>query len=509
MLPRIKCQLHTHSDLDRVCLAPTCDERLLCQRCQAKHAQKHQSYIQNLSSVFRRDFKELVKKAQEAHKNAFDSLVEVENILDTAYEKCKQILHQEREKITINSKELSDFEKEHAETIAELKRLRSHILGLKRKQENSITDEDMYNIEKYVEKLVDFDSAVHERLAVFNFSARNLINQFKEMLDDLAAPSYKNNIRIDPESLKLKGTAMNKSPIWGDGIEIIESKNLLVLGGKLGELTLWDNQTYKMLYSIKAHSKWISNIKYSRKVDHLFTCSIDNNLNVYKVSRDSNCSIRLVKRIPHIDSLYCLLPLESRNVLITSGKNMGMKLWDLKTLRSLGEVDSGGKLGVGTQVLYIEKYNMLAAGFYGGYVGLYDVESWKELTTANTNNSSWFINSLAYIEKQDLLFACVEMGRLRCWKIHKAEEGYFTLMFLRDFRPEGSDITFLIPVNNEKKILLSNLSVGLHFLDLESGHSESILELKHIISGVKILPKSKRLVVVGYNTEKVVIYSYK
>jgi WD40 repeat protein len=216
-------------------------------------------------------------------------------------------------------------------------------------------------------------------------------------------------------------------------------------------------------------------------------------------------SISLLKQFKENSPIYTLEPLDDRGTIVTGGKDPIIKVWCMKTLKTLGQIDTSPYYGVGFEMFLISKYDLIAVGFYNGAVILYDYRTLREFARVSKGiGENDHINTMAFIESKDLLCASVT-DHVKFWKLNYEKKQFYEYKSLK--YPEGRDGMAMIPFNGGKGLMCTNGSQKLFSINLSDWRFSELLSLDEPIGYVRI-NKRKRLMVVGLFADKVLIYNY-
>jgi len=284
-------------------------------------------------------------------------------------------------------------------------------------------------------------------------------------------------------------------------IESIEKKNLLALGDAMGYLYLWDAYTYRSIQSIRAFTTWVTAIKYCQANDYLFAGSAEAKFKVYKFTKHGK--VALMKVVQAYGTVFSLLPLEHRGVFLMSGVDMGITVWNLNSISLRGQLYTKGNYGVGHNLCYIPKYDLVAVGFSTGVITLYDVENGQEFVSTSTGKQNWYIYHVIFVEETNHLLAYIGQGKIGCFKFSYHER---TLNLSRTINFIDYNLRSLVSANNGRLILINAGSRAIYGYDWNSEILFEVYKTNDGISGFKSLP-GKRLLI-SEHPSKCVILSY-
>eukprot|EP00330_Aristerostoma_sp_ATCC50986_P002678 CAMPEP_0114586552 /NCGR_PEP_ID=MMETSP0125-20121206/9739_1 /TAXON_ID=485358 ORGANISM="Aristerostoma sp., Strain ATCC 50986" /NCGR_SAMPLE_ID=MMETSP0125 /ASSEMBLY_ACC=CAM_ASM_000245 /LENGTH=277 /DNA_ID=CAMNT_0001782031 /DNA_START=753 /DNA_END=1586 /DNA_ORIENTATION=+ len=277
---------------------------------------------------------------------------------------------------------------------------------------------------------------------------------------------------------------------------------MIALGDMNGNLSLWDATNFKLLSENKVHKSWISNIKFNKKTNTLFTSTQALEIKAFTVN--GNGSIKMTKRIKEPACVYSILPIDHHNILATAGRGNNIKIYNLKTLAPQGHFDTGDFYGVGYEMTYIPKYEILAAGFYNGGLGIFDISSREMIISTKTKISQAHVNAMAFIDARDYLFSA-QNGTISVWKLDISMK---SLNLLREIKvPGAADGLTLKPINNGSQIIYSGSTNQLYSINVEKSTIAPITSLDFNSSFVRVLPNSRKMLI-GTYTNRLQVFNY-
>jgi hypothetical protein len=299
---------------------------------------------------------------------------------------------------------------------------------------------------------------------------------------------------IDTTKVYLHKEVSIHDGIIGDCIEYIDSKDLIVIGGREGFLSLYKSKDFQRVSLNKAFNKSVYNLKYSRKQDLIYTISACGSLKMFKISKAHQ--FQLMKKIKlSYTPLYGLLLLEDVNLLVCSGWNIGVIMLDMMSFKKDSDIDLFCYQKAGRYLLHIPKYQLLAMGlrekFGSNALVMYDLNSRKEFLSIKLAPVVNQLEPMIYLEKKNWLVASVAPSVIYCWELnYKAKSlGHVKTIILDCFPVLG-----MAGINDEKEILLSFNKDRLYSYDLEKNENKEVVEVPFQTSSLKVIPRIRAVI---------------
>jgi len=307
---------------------------------------------------------------------------------------------------------------------------------------------------------------------------------------------------LDTSKLAVTKSIEIHSGISGDCVDYIPTLNSFVIGDQEGYLSLWKYPQWKKISQIKCHASYICFVKYIADSKEIITASYDRTIQIHKVMKDK--TIKTLKTLKNNNQIEAMLVLPEENLLISGGPYMGLSFWDLHGYRLKGMLDTKGKAGVGQNILFIEKFQLLACGFLTGQISLYDVtNNFEELSTVDTQHEDWNI-TIGFDPRYNLLYACVDFHCLKCWRITEERR----LEYVAEYYFPGNNILSFEPceLDGKEVILITSVCSRVHVFDVSSKEFSYLLSKNY--SRIRIFEQQNILILTSNQDSKIDIIEY-
>lgn len=139
------------------------------------------------------------------------------------------------------------------------------------------------------------------------------------------------------------------------------------------------------------HHYPIESLAYSKSKELLFWTSTDVAIHAFGLTKIDglNKEKRYYLR-GHKRSAKGLLVIEEKNILISSGSDYGIKIWDLEDLSLKYIITAANDRHAGTNMVYLEKENALAVGYNDGIIRTFGISSKKKIGRVDSmHRGSW------------------------------------------------------------------------------------------------------------------------
>jgi len=406
---------------------------LLCSKCLAeKHLQNDPSLIDVKDFPQLQHTLELIVKdrLEIASANIALSKKEVHEVMSKALHRIEDAMRKllnefktSLQKLLVEMCLLDSYEK-----YQELKDLLAFLRGNKEEKKTKMQQDSFIN------ELIDRISRTQMQFSPARLDQR-CINKHIDKFQDAQAVLLKkliNNIHNDKEALrknvgkseKIKAPELYETTHYGgckpQALEVIPSLGLIAMGGREGEISLWDMKSFEHKQTQKVHHHWIEDMAYSSSRKLLFVTSIDVAIQAFGINENGfDISQKYVMR-GHKRSAKGLLVLEDKGLLISSGGDYGIKVWDLKTLTLNKIISTGNDKNLGTQIVYIPKDDLIGVGFGGGKVKFFELGTGKKKFSILANrNGAW--DALIYCPKRQILIAGVSKKVIKIWEVEETK----------------------------------------------------------------------------------------
>ncbi len=143
------------------------------------------------------------------------------------------------------------------------------------------------------------------------------------------------------------------------------------------------------------------------------------------------------------------------------------------------------------QLLHIPKYDLIATGFDIGIIALYDLWTQSEYCSAKTGFEDWYINSLCFVDREDMLFASVTSRKVLGWKFNYMRR---KLEPYKSIKIKGFSVYSMLPINYEREILISCGLDKLFIYNIEKNSVDDLARVGQEISVFKALSKNHVLI---------------
>ena len=199
-------------------------------------------------------------------------------------------------------------------------------------------------------------------------------------------------------------------------VYLSRNRERIVASNALGQLSIWDQATRRLLHTVSAHRERIWATVVSPKGDLVFTCGGDLRNCVWRTD-DGTLVAEWPARPATVDAAF-----EQRMHILALGLSSGdIELRDEKTLALMRTLRSGSARIVA--LAFSPDGSRLVAGGPNGAVHVYATNGWREMTTLMATNtagaSNAIVNRLTFTPDGNTLIAYLTNGRLRIWRTQK------------------------------------------------------------------------------------------
>jgi len=304
------------------------------------------------------------------------------------------------------------------------------------------------------------------------------------------------NIDIQCDSIKNRISCPIDEEAYSDAIEYIEKHDCLVIGTKKNNLFTWNTKTFQRISSLQISGYWIRFVKSCPSKNYLFV-ACDNELHLFRVARGAKIQFLFKKKFEQsISSLLCI---PKKELLLIGAAENTIHLLDTNTFNIKGSLSGQGQ---SYQAIYVNKYNLIIAGFSTGAIITYDLTIGSEYTTIQAK-VEYLVIRVAFEEEKDLLFANVKPGKIRCWRLDYKEKNF---TFVKEITFPSFSLLHMVPVNHGSQLVICSYSRAIQVFDMEKNESKDILEVEIEAAGMKFIPKKNMFVVTTQDKFHVIQY---
>jgi len=248
----------------------------------------------------------------------------------------------------------------------------------------------------------------------------------------------------------------------------ITNTRLFAVGDTEGNVTFWDSDTLKHIYTLTLHKGWINHMLYLKENRLLITTSTDQAICVYNLPQDLSQSTK--KGEMESNWILHLLDLEEEG-LFGSCSECCVKLWDIETLKLVEEIRSYAC----HYWQYVKKMKCIFFAHDDGTIALYDMrkKKWqRSVPLFNQNMSCSTFSLVEYVEKINMLITIVQGERIIIWKLCQQRIHYIKkipIMDLSNSVPCLAAGKYLLGSDGEGKIYAYNALSGKVLREIDLG----------------------------------------
>jgi len=158
--------------------------------------------------------------------------------------------------------------------------------------------------------------------------------------------------------------------------------------------------------------------------------------------------------------------------MLSASSEPNIKIWDMDTWESTGEIDTRGRGIQGSQMVYLPNHGLIGASLQNGFIGLYNLDKKNEVALIMAQDLPSPIHAMIYLEEKNLLVAGLGKdgcgGKIKLWNIQRggrAEDH-------DEFSFDGDVPRSILAFNKERTLIIANNQNKLFMLDIESGGIE-------------------------------------
>jgi len=184
----------------------------------------------------------------------------------------------------------------------------------------------------------------------------------------------------------------------------------------VGFLYVYDTETKQRIYDKLVHKNWITSVKYLQEFNLVATGSWDHVIKLFKVSTSAILTpVAMLRK--HDAYIWNILYIPSLRVLVSSGDDKNLKIWDPLRKKLVGIISTHGEQEIRSETLFIPYYKLIAVGFCSRKISLYNIRTKQEVFTSNVVNKPAWPLSMTYIESTRCLYIGSSNAKIECWKV--------------------------------------------------------------------------------------------
>ena len=257
--------------------------------------------------------------------------------------------------------------------------------------------------------------------------------------------------------------------------------------GDDGKSFALDLKSGKLLFTLPAHIDTVNDIAFTENGNWVATASYDR-----KVSLFSLVTMTPMEKFTGHSAPVIKLHFISKDLLLSIDKKSNALIWDIHTKEIVAKLN--GIHDDVTQICISKKENLLFMATELGYVLLYELKNYTQLTPKYLKFSS-MITALTFDEKSDLLFIGTEDGFISSYDIYDGVGRIKELLKAKDFEAIELEIE-KNPVLQYTQVydLASNLwkqTLKKAKLALEN---EDVKRAEQLLKGFKGIPEKNTLI---------------
>ncbi|EAW33769.1 Serine/Threonine protein kinase with WD40 repeats [Lyngbya sp. PCC 8106] len=258
-----------------------------------------------------------------------------------------------------------------------------------------------------------------------------------------------------PSSLWLQGY---KSAVGQVYTVAISPDGQTLVAGSFGNITIWDLQTGKLLYSIAAHSSWVKALAISPDGEILASGSNDKTIRLWDLKQ----GIRRRTIEGHTESVNTLAFSPDGQTLASGSDDRTIRLWDLKTGARILTIPAHD--GPVNSIAFSPDGQTLASGSSDQTIKLWGLTQGTRKLTISGHSGA--INDIAYTTDGQSLGSVSDDGTIRLWNPNTGDQ-------VRLFSAQGSDVKSMV-ISPDGQTLFSG-SDRIIIWDLKTGEQKATL----------------------------------
>ena len=505
------CNHHNQKFIGFICIDEECDNRYLCSVCKENHNELHAQSLISIGDVEKLRFESMSYSLEQKFLEYNQKL----QVVIDSLEKNFQIIRKYFQNI------IHEFNKEIWRRISLVKKLkekkmfsRDFSLSL---PFNFRTNNQIFEIDSIIKNFLNAKKEIKNIEQKLEISQQKYLNMSEEYL--AATNNFQHSQQavydslLKDDYLSIQGLSLNKviqapSQLSLRSMDYLHDFDKLVIGDENGQISLYDGNTFELLFSKKFHGGKITNIKYSMLKRVLISASFDRNIQIFRFE-PTDSSIHLVKTLKkHHNWIWGIKIVENLNLFITSGDDPNIKIWGLQNHKLVGQISTKGKGNIRAEPEIIQrcKYQYyVAVAHCSGDIVIYDLISKNEMFSVTSKYEKPWILSLSFLKQESILVVGAGEKALEFWKL--SENG---ICYSGNETVQGDIPRVILPINDEKQLLIASFSREFFVFDTTTKKIVAKSEVDGISQCLNfvLVPEKREIILCDHESGKIAILNY-